>query len=152
MSGRHFDSAEDAQLRAKIDQAKRRLPLPELMKELGLGGHAKKSAHCPWHDDRHPSFSVFQGKDGRWHYNCFACDSCGGDEIAFLVKHFNISRREAIRRYLDMAGFPAGVPPKSHEYPKPRESREFPRSHESPKSPEYPVSPVYPMSNGQGLE
>jgi hypothetical protein len=50
--------------------------------------------------------------------------------------------------YLDMAGFPAHVPPKSHEYPKPRQSREYPRSHESPKSHGYPVSPV---SNGQEL-
>jgi len=63
-----------------------------------------------------------------------------------LVKHFNISRREAIRRYLDMAGFPPRVPPKSHEYP------ESPRSPGSLESPESPGLHVYPVSNGQGLE
>jgi len=55
-------------LRQKIDEAKRRLPLPELMKQLGLAEHAKKSARCPLpgHDDKHPSFSSFQGKGGFW--------------------------------------------------------------------------------------
>jgi hypothetical protein len=148
MSGRHFDSTEDAQLRAKIDEAKRDLPLPELMRQLGYDEkHIGKTAVCPFHCDQHPSFSVFQ-KNGAWFHRCFVgCSS--GDEITFLVKHFGISTREAIKRYLDMAGFPPRVPPKSHEYPQSRESREFPRS---PKSPKYRVSPVYPMSNGQGPE
>jgi hypothetical protein len=153
MSRRHFDTTDNAELRAKIDEAKSRLSLPELMSRLGLGAHAKKSARCPFpgHDDKHPSFSVFQGKDGFWHYKCFVCDIQGGDEIAFLVKHLNISRREAVRRYLDMAGFPATRPLESREYPKSPEYREFPNSHASP---EYSVSPcvsVYPVSEGQGL-
>src|SRR5215831_1482555 len=121
MSARRFDATENADLRAKIDEAKRRLPLPDLMSRLGLGEHAKKSARCLWHDDQHPSFSVFKGDDGFWHYKCFVCDSSGGDEIAFLVKHFSISRGEAIKRYLEMAGFPAHVPKTSHESPKSRE-------------------------------
>jgi hypothetical protein len=65
MSGRHFDSTENAELRAKIDEAKRRLPLPQLLARLGLGECAKKSAHCPFdgHEDKHKSFSVFKGDD-----------------------------------------------------------------------------------------
>ena len=66
------------------------------MSQLGLGEHAKKSARCLWHDDQHPSFSVFKGDDGFWHYKCFVCDFSGGDEIGFLVKHLGVSRREAI--------------------------------------------------------
>src|SRR5215471_16348126 len=122
MSGRHLDSTETAELREKIDQAKQRLPLPDLMTRLGLAENAKKSAHCPFHDDEHKSFSVFHSKNGKgWQWKCFA--ACGyGDEIAFLVKHFNVSRCEAIRLYLEMAGFPPAAPrsrecPKSHEYP-----------------------------------
>lgn len=126
MSGRHFDTTENAELRAKIDEAKRRLPLPALMRQLGYNEkHIRKTALCPFHSDEHPSFSVFQSKNGKgWQWKCHA--GCGyGDEIALLVKHFNISRPEAIRRYLDMAGFPA---------PAPSGSREYPKSPASPKS------------------
>ena len=138
-------------LRQKIDEAKRRLSLPQLMQQLGLGEHAKKQALCLWHDDQNPSFSVFKGKDGFWHYKCFVCDVQGGDEITFLVKHLGIVRHEAIKRYLEMAGFPTCAP-KSHEYPKcpePPGSLEYPKSLGSP---EYPVFPVHPVSNGQGAE
>ena len=134
-------------LRKKIDEAKRRLPLPDLLSRLGLGEHAKKSARCLWHDDQHPSFSVFEGDDGFWHYKCFVCDSSGGDEIAFLVKHFNVSRREAIRRYLDMAGFPPSWPPKSHQSP---ESREYPECSGRSGCSDLSVSSV--SSNGQALQ
>jgi hypothetical protein len=136
-------------LRQKIDEAKRRLPLPELMAQVGLGDRAKKTAHCPFHDDEHKSFSVFQGKDGWWHYKCFA--ACGdGDEIMFIKKWKRLpSLTDAISLYLEMAGFPPSRPPKSHEYPQPRKSPETP---ETPESPESPESPVYPMSNGQGLD
>jgi hypothetical protein len=153
MSGRHFDSSENAELRAKIDDAKRLLPMPQLLEKLELGAHAKKSARCLWHKDEHPSFSVFQKSDGTWWHRCFAgCSQ--GDEIAFLVKHFNISRREAIRCYLDKAGFPARVPRKSHECLK---SREYPKCPESlsvcvSSVSESPCVSVYPVSEGQGLE
>jgi len=136
-------------LAKKIAEAKPRLPLPKLIRQLGYDEkHIGKTSQSPFHSDEHPSFSVFQGKDGFWHYKCFVCDSCGGDEIAFLVKHFNASRREAIRRYLEMAGFPSHRS-KSREYPellKPHGSRE---SLSLSKAPEFRGHPV---SNGQGLE
>jgi DNA primase len=72
---------------------------------------------CLWREDQHPSFSVFQGKDGFWHYKCFVCDLQGGDEITFLMKHLGTTRRKAIKRYLEMAGFPPSASPKSREYP-----------------------------------
>ena len=141
-------SADNDDLRRKIDEAKRRLPLPDLMSRLGLGEHAKKSARCPFHSDEHPSFSVFQGEDGFWHWNCFA--GCGdGDEIMFLSKLKGLSLTKAMNLYLAMAGFPSGRPPKSHEYPK---SRESPKSPECPESLESPVFPASPVSNGQELD
>jgi hypothetical protein len=146
---RHFDRTENAELRAKIDEAKCRLPLPDLMRELRYSEkHIGKTALCPFHDDQHPSLSVFQGKDGFWHYKCFVCDSQGGDEIAFLVKHFNISRREAIRRYLDMAGLPASRPPKSHDSLSLSKSRES----LSVLVSESPYVSVSPVSEGQSLD
>ena len=133
-------------LAEKIAHAKRRLPLPELMAREGLSDRANTSAHCPFHDDKHKSFSVFQGKDGWWHYKCFA--GCGeGDEITFLQKLKGLSAASVISLYLKMAGFPSARPPKSRECPK---SHKYPKSPGVPgslKSPEYPVSPV---SNGQG--
>ena len=43
-----------------IAEAKRRLPLPVMMNQLGDGEHAKRSALCPFHEDHRESFSVFQ--------------------------------------------------------------------------------------------
>jgi hypothetical protein len=93
---------------------------------------------------------VFKKTDDTWWHRCFVgCSQ--GDEIALLVKHFNISRREAIKRYLELAGFPA-LRPESREYP------ELPESHGSLSIPESPcvscvsVSPVSPVSKGQGLD
>jgi hypothetical protein len=132
--------------RQKIDEAKkRRLPLPDLMSRLGLGEHAKKSAHCPFHDDQHKSFSVFKGDDGFWHWKCFA--GCGdGDEIMFLRKLKKLSLTDAMNLYLEMAGFPASRPPKSHESPKSPKSRESLSVCVS----ESPCVSVYPVSEGQG--
>src|SRR5262249_10410932 len=133
--------SRNGDLRQKIEEAKRRLPLPELMKQLGLAEHAKKGARCPFpgHDDKHPSFSVFQGEDGFYHWKCFS--RCGdGDEILFLRRLKGLSLTKAMNLYLDMAGFPAHRPPKSHEYPSVSSVSQ---------SPECPVSPV---SNGQRLD
>jgi DNA primase len=117
-------------LRQKIDEAKRRLPLPELMAQVGLGDRAEKTAHCPFHGDEHKSFSVFKGKDGLWRWKCFS--GCGeGDEILFLSKRKKLSLTNGMNLYLEMAGFPTSRPAKSHEYPK---SPEFPESLRSPES------------------
>src|SRR5262252_373413 len=97
--------SNNGDLRQKIDEAKTRLPLPLLLERLGHGERAKKAARCPFHDDEHPSFSVFKGRDGFWHWQCFA--GCGdGDEIIFLRKLKGLSLTEAMSLYLEMAGFP----------------------------------------------
>jgi DNA primase len=70
-----------------IAEAKRQLPLPALLHRLGLGEHAKKSALCPFHDDKHNSFSVWKNGVGLWFWKCHT--GCGeGDEITFLEKHY----------------------------------------------------------------
>jgi hypothetical protein len=153
--------SEFCDLRQKIDEAKRRLPLPDFMSRLGLGGHAKKSAHCPFpgHEDKHKSFSVFQGDDGFWHWKCHS--RCGdGDEIMFLRKLKGCSLTDAMTVYLAMAGFPSDVSPNSREYP---QFRKFPQSRECPELPESreslsvlvsesPCVSVSPVSKGQGLD
>ena len=68
----------------EIDEAKKKLPLPVLMHRLGVGEHAKKSARCPFHEDKHNSFSVWQRPDAGWFWKCHS--GCGaGDEINFLL-------------------------------------------------------------------
>ena len=85
-----------------IQEAKQKLPLPALLHRLGLGEHAKKSARCPFHEDKRNSFSIWP-RDGFWFWKCHT--GCGdGDEITFLEKHGGISRSEAIKVFLEMGG------------------------------------------------
>jgi hypothetical protein len=87
---------------SRIEKAKSILPLPDLMARCGLGDRAKKSAKCPFHEDRHNSFSVWRN-NGSWFWKCHA--GCGtGDEVTFLEKHKAISRGGAIKLFLEMAG------------------------------------------------
>src|SRR5258705_9564214 len=94
-----------------LQEAKRRLILPALLHQLGMGQLAKKSARCPFHDDQRNSFSVFRGESGAWFWKCHA--GCGqGDEITFLEKHECISTGEAIKLFREMAGCaPVDRPP-----------------------------------------
>jgi hypothetical protein len=93
---------------SRIAEAKSRLPLPELMSRYGLGDRAKKSSRCPFHHDKRNSFSVWQNGDG-WAFKCHA--GCGaGDEINFLELHENLSRRDAVKRFLDLAGVNGATP------------------------------------------
>ena len=86
-----------------ISEGKRRLPLPALLHGLGLGEHAKKSARCPFHDDKHTSFSIWKNGADLWLWKCHS--GCGdGDEITFLEKHLATSNKEATKRFLTMAG------------------------------------------------
>jgi len=91
-----------------IQEAKRKLSLPALMHQLGLGKYAKKSACCPFHDDKHNSFSIWQNGDG-WAFKCHA--GCGaGDEINFLELHEKLSRRDAVKRFLELADVNGSAP------------------------------------------
>lgn len=86
-----------------LAEAKRRLPLPDLMKRLGDEARARKSALCPFHQDSNPSFSVFQSADGGWLFKCHA--GCGsGDAIDYLARRRGLSTKEAISAFLQMAG------------------------------------------------
>ncbi len=86
-----------------IAEAKRRFPLPDLMRELGDGDRAKPSALCPFHKDKGASFSAFKTKGDAWCWKCFS--GCGaGDEIDYLAKRKGLTNGEAIKQYLALAG------------------------------------------------
>ena len=84
-----------------IEEAKELLPLPELMQLLGFGHACARSALCPFHEDHHPSFSVFQ-HEGSWFWKCHA--GCGaGDEIKFMALAENLDYPSATNRFLELA-------------------------------------------------
>ena len=79
------------------------------MQRLGLGAHAKKSTRCPFHKDRHNSFSIWQTGNGLWHFKCHA-GCANGDEITFLEIRERLSQRDAIKRFVEMAGMNGNNP------------------------------------------
>jgi hypothetical protein len=89
----------------EMEQLRQRLPLPELMQQLGLGAHARKSAFCPFHENTHtPAFSVYADPRNRSRWKCHA--GCGGgDELEFLMRWEKCSRAEALVFYRRLAGF-----------------------------------------------
>ena len=106
-----------------LAEAKRRLPLPELMARLGDGELAKPSAKCPFHEDGSASFGIFQAESGDWLWKCHS--GCGsGDAIAYLSKRRGLAVGVAIREFKDMAGVPsaptaAPPPPRQQAAPRP---------------------------------
>ncbi len=114
----HFYDADyvwKARARERIDEAKRILPLPELMAVLGDEEHAKKSALCPFHPDSRPSFSVYHSHGGVWRWNCFACYG-SGDEIDYLKAKFNLPTGEAMKEFFRLVKkVEDGVKPQKEE-------------------------------------
>src|SRR5947208_3752392 len=102
---------------SSIAEAKQKLPLPTLMNQLGLGEHARRSARCPFHEDKRASFSVWRSERG-WFFKCHA--GCGeGDEINLLESYKRISRADATKLFLEMARVNGCTPhtPKYNEKP-----------------------------------
>lgn len=86
-----------------IEQLRQRLPLPQLMQQLGLGAHVRKSAFCPFHENTHtPAFSLYEDPKHRSRWKCHA--GCGGgDEVEFLKKAFGLSTRDSLKRWRELA-------------------------------------------------
>jgi DNA primase len=85
-----------------IQKAKDLLPLETLIQQLGDWDGRAECGLCPFHDDHHPSFSVFTHSSGDL-WKCFS--GCGaGDQINYLEVKFQIPRSEAILMFFEMAG------------------------------------------------
>ena len=83
-----------------LPEAKERVTIESLWREFGYEGEPKKACRCPFHEDRSPSFSVFD--DGK-KWKCHA--GCGeGSVIDFLVLAKSISEEEACLEILERAG------------------------------------------------
>ena len=60
---------------------------------------------CPFHQEKTPSFTVSQSKQI---FHCFGCGA-GGDVIAFVLKHDNLSFHETVTLLAKKAGIPLDV-------------------------------------------
>src|SRR5215472_15769824 len=83
------------QIKAKID----------VVEEIGLVVALQKSGksykgHCPFHNERTPSFYVF-AESQTW--RCFGCNE-GGDVFTFVEKQQGIDFREALHYLAEKTG------------------------------------------------
>ncbi len=84
----------------RLQEAKRRLPIPELWKRLGLPGECRRVCKTPWREDRKPSMSI--SKDGML-WKDFGEDT-GGDAVCFIERACGLSRKAACLKLIEMAG------------------------------------------------
>jgi len=94
---------------ATIEELKARLPLPDLLRAMGLGEYAKKLCCSPLRKDNNPSWGIYQDDKG-WHWKDFATGE-GGDELDFLQSLHNCDTKEALKHYENMAGLPQPTQP-----------------------------------------
>jgi DNA primase len=83
-----------------LEEAKERIRIHDLWQGFGFEGEPKKQCRCPFHEDRSPSFSVFD--DGR-RWKCHA--GCGeGTVVDFIAKAKGLSDEDACREIIKLAG------------------------------------------------
>ena len=106
-----------------LSDAKQRLGIPALWNHFGFPGDPKKSCRCPWRPDHKPSFSVTP--DGLlWHD--FATGE-GGDAIDFLARASGLSRADACRKFIELAGgHLTPAPGATWPHPQPAEAKPKP--------------------------
>src|SRR3954452_1902485 len=87
-----------------IPDLKRRLDLVEVVRRCGVelkpAGPGQLKGCCPLHDEKTPSFHVYQDDQQ------FYCYGCGqyGDVIEFVAKRERLDRKGAIKRARELAG------------------------------------------------
>ena len=109
--------------RMGLAEAKQRVQIHDLWRLVGYSGEPRTSCRCPWREDRRPSFSVTPSGD-LWHD--FATGE-GGDAVDFLQRARGLSRQDACRQFIELAGGrstarlrPTIEPCAEHAKPKPR--------------------------------
>ena len=71
---------------------KDRVDLKDLVRFYGLEVDRGGFACCPFHNERHPSFKVYED-----HYHCFGCGE-HGDHVDFVQKLYGLSNIEAAKQ------------------------------------------------------
>jgi len=83
----------------RIERLRASTPLPQLLRKLGLGRHAKSSCPSPLRADEKPSWGIYE-RDGRWHWKDHGTDE-GGDELDFLAQLNQLDLGRDFKRLLD---------------------------------------------------
>jgi hypothetical protein len=91
-------------LKEKLRLAEQRLALPALAQLLGLV-ICERPGKCssPFRQDNNPSWTWFYAQDGRARWKDQTTGD-GGDCATFLARALGLSNREAVKRYLELAG------------------------------------------------
>lgn len=92
-----------------IEELKARLPLPDLLRAMGLGKYAVKLCCSPLRKDKNPSWGIYQDENG-WHWKDFATGD-GGDELDFLQALHRCDVKEAMAKYRNLVGLPTASAP-----------------------------------------
>lgn len=79
----------------QIQQA-REYPTHELFQGRLIRSGRNFKAHCPFHDERTPSFYFYASGS----YHCFGCQTHGGSAIDYLMATEKLRFSEAVRRLL----------------------------------------------------
>lgn len=88
------------------DDLRRRANLAEVIRSYGISlkqSGTKLFAHCPFHEDNTPSFSLYKNQEGIERAGCKGCD-WDGDVIAFLQKIEGIDFKAAVTRLREHIG------------------------------------------------
>jgi hypothetical protein len=95
---------------ADIADMKAAMPFPELLSELGVEvrpeprNESKFTIFSPLRDDgKNASFDVTLDEGGRWLWYDHGIKE-GGDEVTFLEHYESLNRKDAIKRYGELAG------------------------------------------------
>ncbi len=97
-------TVQDLEFRQLIERIKLALPIEEVVAvrvpALKRAGSILKAC-CPFHDEKHPSFTVTPSR-GTW--RCFGACAEGGDAISFVEKFDGVPFWEAVQELAQSAG------------------------------------------------
>lgn len=90
-------SAPSGALTDELIQAARDIQIEDILNQEFRRRGSTLIGLCPFHDERTPSFHIYQNKNRGW---CFGCNQ-GGDVISIVMKLHDCDFREAV---LQLAG------------------------------------------------
>lgn len=121
-------------------QRLRAISITEVARRLGCDLRrkgARQVALCPWHDDRHPSLTLYEDNHEN-HCYCFSCGK-GGGVIDFTMQHEGWTFQEACRWLSTEFGIPINGKQSHQSRSLPMRSR---RSRLKPPEPHYTFIPM----------